>query len=280
VAAGSLHKAIEEKTGYSRRHVDRLIESKMSELYVNRHLAMLAIARDARVRNWTRNASDEDLATLGNIARGAAPAARPQPQPAATATASPPKSAPRPRRAPRDPRDADNVFVIHGRDRAITESMYAFLRALDLRPMEWGQLMAATKRATPSIPQTLETALERASAVVVLMTPDDEVRLTPRLHGEDEDDKETQTQLQARPNVYYEAGMAMARHPTKTVFVYIGKVKKFSDISGLHVTTLNDTAPKRLELVSKLGTARGRPIDTHGRDHYLRAGRFIIEEKA
>lgn len=275
-----LRAALEKKLGFSSRHVDRLIASKMDELYVNRRLAMLALARDAKVPNWARHANDEDLATLGNIARGAAPAARPQPQSAATATAAPSRSVPRPRRARRDPRDADNVFVIHGRDRAITESMYAFLRALDLRPMEWGQLMAATKRATPSIPHTLEAALERASAVVVLMTPDDEVRLTPRLHGEDEEEKETHTRLQARPNVYYEAGMAMARHPTKTVFVYVGKVKTISDIGGLHVTTLNDTERKRLEFVSKLGTARGRPIDIQGRDHFLTAGKFRIEEKA
>lgn len=157
--------------------------------------------------------------------------------------------------------------------------MFAFLRALGLRPMEWGELMKATQKATLSIPEVVETALDRAGAVIVVMTPDDDVRLTTRLREKHESTDETELSRQARPNVYYEAGMAVARHPLKTIFVTVGKVKHFTDISGFHVTRLDNTAGKRQELVSKLGTARGGTIDTSGRTDWLTAGNFEIKEE-
>jgi len=35
--------------------------------------------------------------------------------------------------------------------------------------------------------------------------------------------------------VLFEAGLAMGRHPRKTVFVQVGKVKPFSDVGGRHM---------------------------------------------
>ena len=276
-----LRSAIGKKLHVGRRRLDQLIAEREEKHLISRRLAMLLLARDSGVAIG-RLASDEEKEALRGlesqrVTQTSVPTVSSAPQPLAPSHTQRQVTATPARRA-RPTRD-DEVFVVHGRDEAIRESMFTFLRALGLKPMEWGELMKATEKATPSIPEVVEQALDRASAVVVIMTPDDEVALVPRLHGEGEEDDETQVRRQARPNVYYEAGMAVARHPMKTIFVTVGKVKRFSDISGFHVTRLNDTAPKRMELVSKLGTARGKPIDTQGRTDYLKAGTFEITEK-
>lgn len=275
-----LRAALLTKVKVGPRRLNQLIQEREERYLIPRRLAMLVLARDLDVPIG-RLASDEEKEALRAIEQQRA-RSTPAVQPVA-APASPTPS----RRAARQPSDAPSpttrrprgskteVFVVHGRDEKIRKSMFAFLRTLGLKPMEWGQLMKMTEKATPSIPEVVEKALERASAVVVVMTPDDDVSLTPRLRGEDDDD-EAKLLGQARPNVFYEAGMAVARHPLKTVFVSVGKVKKFSDISGFHVTKLNNTGPKRNELVVKLETA-GAAVDRDGGD-WLNAGDFEIEE--
>lgn len=281
MASDPLRAAIEAKVKLGRRRINQLIAEREEKHLISRRLAMLLLARDSGVAIG-RLATDDEKTALRGLERQRVPEAVTASLAAAPSSA-PTRAVPRPaaetRRRNSRGRDADAVFVVHGRDEQIRQSMYDFLRALRLNPMEWGELMKATEKATPSIPEVVEQALDRASAVVVILTPDDEVALTRRLHGENEDDDETQVRRQARPNVYYEAGMAVARHPLKTIFVSVGKVKKFSDIGGFHVTHLNNSAKQRLELVSKLGTARGKPVDTQGRTDFLNAGNFEIKEK-
>jgi len=75
------------------------------------------------------------------------------------------------------------VFVVHGRDSQLRELMYDFLRALDLRPLEWESLVRATRQATPLLAEVVVKALRRGMAVMVLLTPDDVVSLHPALFG-------------------------------------------------------------------------------------------------
>lgn len=271
----ALRTAIEQKLRVGRRRINQLIAEREEKHLISRRLATLLLARDSGVAIG-RLASDEEKEALRGLEGQRVPESPTTPVSIPSAPAVPLGAA---RAAIRGPRVRRNeVFVVHGRDEVIRESMFTFLRALHLRPMEWGELMRATEKATPSIPEVVEKALDRAGAVVVVMTPDDDVRLTPRLRGDDESNDETELRGQARPNVFYEAGMAVARHPTKTIFVTVGNVKRFSDISGFHVTRLNNTAGKRQELVGKLGTARGAAIDTSGLRDWLTAGNFAIEE--
>src|SRR5207237_1354966 len=130
--------------------------------------------------NWTRYASPEEIASV----RGSPPASATAvgAAPAPTATSARVRSAPARSAAPRTaahrrkgPRD--KVFVVHGRNSQMRNAMFAFLRALDLKPEEWGQAMKATGKPMPYIAETLETALAGPNAVVVLMTPDEVVQL-------------------------------------------------------------------------------------------------------
>jgi len=41
-------------------------------------------------------------------------------------------------------KNPQTVFVIHGRNEAARKSMFEFLRAIGLKPLEWSQALAAT----------------------------------------------------------------------------------------------------------------------------------------
>src|SRR5262249_54641494 len=76
-----------------------------------------------------------------------------------------------------------NVFVIYGRDEQVRECMFAFMRALDLRPLEWERLVGATGSTSPYLGEVVQLAPAQGQATVVLMTPDDVVHLHPDLHS-------------------------------------------------------------------------------------------------
>lgn len=155
------------------------------------------------------------------------------------------------------------VFVIHGRNETARSALFAFLRSIRLEPIEWSQALAMTGQASPYIGDVLDAAFGQAQAVVVLQTPDDVAFLHPSLTSEG--DPESEPQMQPRPNVLFEAGMAMGRSPDRTVIVELGQVKAFSDIHGRHVVRLDNSVAKRQDLAQRLTTA-GCDVDITGHD--------------
>lgn len=137
--------------------------------------------------------------------------------------------------------DPRQVFVVHGRNAAATSAMFTFLRAIDLRPIEWDQAIAWTGEGSPFIGQVLDVAFQRGTAVVVLLTPDEIAYLQPAYaHGDD--DPETAPAAQARPNVLFEAGMALGRAERRTILVEFGDLRPFSDVSGRHAIRMDNSA--------------------------------------
>lgn len=57
------------------------------------------------------------------------------------------------------------VFVVHGRNTKLRDSLFAFLRAIGLEPIEWPQAIALTRKATPYVGEILEAAFNHAQAV-------------------------------------------------------------------------------------------------------------------
>lgn len=159
--------------------------------------------------------------------------------------------------------DRRRVFVIHGRNEPARKGMFAFLRALGLEPIEWSQAISLTGKGSPYIGEVLDRAFEEAQAIVVLQTPDDVAYLHESLTHPD--DPECDPQMQPRPNVLFEAGMAMGRNAERTVIVELGKVKQFSDIHGRHVVRLDDSLQQRQALAIRLRTA-GCAVNTDGTD--------------
>jgi hypothetical protein len=173
-------------------------------------------------------------------------------------------------------KDPRKVFVIHGRDDKLRDSIFAFLRALGLSPIEWSQAIKATGNPAPFIGEVLEAAFSEAQAAVVLLNGDDMAYLHVGLQREHDPDYEKQPTPQARPNVLFEAGMAFGRHPSQTILVQVGTIRPFSDIAGRHVVRLSNAAQQRHELANRLQVA-GCKVDQSGQDWYS-AGNFDVEE--
>lgn len=166
--------------------------------------------------------------------------------------------------------DSRNVFVVYGRNIAVYNAMLAFLRALDLHPLDWTELWTGTGSGAPYIGQILDEAFARATAVIVLLTPDESSQLSES-YIRTEDNSEDQGGRQPRPNVLFEAGMAFGRDSNRTILVEVGKVRHFSDISGRFILRFDGSAKSRHDLAQRLENLQCAVRRT---DSWLTAGDF------
>jgi predicted nucleotide-binding protein len=165
-----------------------------------------------------------------------------------------------------------NVFVVYGRDHEARRAVFDFLRSLGLRPLEWEELVQATGKMAPFLCETVRTGLEMATAVVVLLTPEDVVRLHPDLHEPGDNLSETCDALQARPNVLLELGMALAAKPDATLILIAGEHRTVTDLGGMSYVTLSGDPDCRTRIANRLRVA-GCAVSPVGTD-WLTAGNF------
>jgi|GEM_PF-2998001 len=170
-----------------------------------------------------------------------------------------------------------NVMVVYGRNQQLRDSMFGFLRALGLNPIEWSEAVKATGKGSPYVGEILDAAFGMAQAIVVLLTPDEEVQLRGELCA-NEDEFLREHGFQPRANVLIEAGMALGRAEDRTILVQVGEVRAASDLEGRHIVRLDDSAEKRNDLAQRLKTAGCEP-DTSRQDWY-RTGKFKVTAKA
>jgi predicted nucleotide-binding protein len=152
---------------------------------------------------------------------------------------------------PTSPNDnRKRVFVIQGRNAAANVAMSQFLRALGLKPTEFVELVARTD-GSPYVGAALRKGIDEAQAVIAMFTPDEEAFL--RVGTGPRDTAADQHRWQARPNVLFEAGMAMGMAESKTILVTVGAdVSLFSDTDGRHCVRMDNSAPRRQELKLRL----------------------------
>lgn len=163
------------------------------------------------------------------------------------------------------------VFVVYGRNRTARFAVFAFLRSIGLAPIEWSQALAATGKASPYVGEVVDAALAAAQAALVLLTPDEVVSLRPE-YADGDDDPEIRPAMQARPNVIFEAGLAIGRAPDRVVLAEFGRVRCFSDVMGRATVRLGDSIASRQQLAIRLQVA-GCAVDLSGTDWYT-AGDF------
>ena len=111
-----------------------------------RDIAALLLAWELGI-SFQKYAGQEQLNRLDRITHagdGPTPAAR-IPSPEQPTIASRKAKQGRPKKKTKD----NSVFVVQGRDEALRKSMFAFLRALSLNPMEWEQAVHQAKGAKP-----------------------------------------------------------------------------------------------------------------------------------
>jgi predicted nucleotide-binding protein len=161
------------------------------------------------------------------------------------------------------------VFLVHGRDRFARESLTALLRAFDLKVIEWREASAHAGGGTPYTGDIVAAGMELADAVVVLLTPDDIGYVRPAFRMAADGPNDLEPTGQARLNVIFEAGMAMARDRKRVVLVEVGQVRKMSDIEGLNIIRMSNDVGDRRDLAQRLKSA-GLAVDLDGGDEQWR----------
>lgn len=260
---------LQKKLDISRRQVDRLISSKADELFLPRSQAAIVVATESGL-GASRYASSEDLAAIRQAKGGNIPTIGSVSVPIIPKGVSGIKA--KRSRPESHRRRGKSVFVVHGRNENLRRSLFQFLRAAGLNPIEWRKAIELTGKPSPFVAEILDAAFRHAVAVVVLLSPDDEAKLKNEYIRPQDPDYEKKLSGQARPNVLFEAGMAFGRSPDSTVLVQVGDVKPFSDVAGRHVVKLTNSAESRNELVVKLANA-GCNVEISGSD-WLREGDF------
>jgi len=168
----------------------------------------------------------------------------------------------------------EEVFVIHGRNAKIRDSMYEFLRALGLKPVTFEEAKNRTGLGSPTIMDILDKAINENMIILSLYTPDDISFMNPYFHEDNDSEIEKRPVGQARLNVIFEKGLALARNREKTILVFFGEVKKYSDIDWIHRLQFVDTPEIRKQLKNQLESL-GCPIKAN--PNYLTVGDFEIE---
>ncbi len=269
---------LDRKLGVTRARVYARIQEIANTRMLDRNAAALVLAADNGI-SIQKYCKPEDLAAI----RGSIGKRNP------TSEFVPVEQTIRPQRshplksghAKRQRKAKDNsVFVVHGRDEALRKSMFDFLRALSLNPLEWGKAVLLPRRggANPYVGDIIDSAMEKVQAVVVIFSPDDMASLRACFLSKEEKRTEGKPHGQPRPNVIFEAGLALGRHPEKTLLVQIGAVRGFSDIAGKHLVRLSDDTAKRNDVANRLKKI-GCNVDVSGTD-WMSAGTFKPKDDA
>lgn len=258
-----LKEALMDKLGIGQSALYARISKVADEHFLETDEAALMLAREAGL-NVKKFSRPEQRSALRAAAQ------RPQPNQAAKLAPSAVRTSTRPSKKRTAAGDRKSIFVVHGRDANLRQEFFSFLRALNLHPMEWGTaLKEARKGANPDVESVIDACMAKVQAVVVLFSPDEEVRLVPRLRSRRDRNR---PDYQPRPNVIFEAGLALGRHPEKTLLIEVGKVRGFSDIAGRHMARLRQDAESRQDIISRLKMLKC-DVEQTGTD-WLKEGKF------
>lgn len=165
------------------------------------------------------------------------------------------------------------VFLVHGRDHEARDALIELLRAFDLKVVHWREAASrAGMGGTPHTDDIVGAGMDMADAVVVLLTPDDVGYVRSAFRQDRDGTDELRPTGQARLNVIFEAGMAMAVGRDRVVLVEVGVTRGLSDTAGIHTIRLRDHVDSRKDLAARLRDA-GLTVDTDG-EQWRTAGTF------
>jgi predicted nucleotide-binding protein len=254
--------ALENKMGLSRSQVNRKISDEVAAKHLPRKLAAISLASQFRLP-LHRFATDDELAQL----RGATPIRHAE----AVSTSAvidriPTKPLRKLKGSKIKPTKDNSMFVVHGRDAKLNKDMYAFLATIGIVPLEWDHAIKAAKGgANPIVGDVISQAMERVQGVMVLFSPDEEAKIKTKLATEGDKRKGLHLKgFQPRPNVIFEAGLALGAHSDKTILVQVGDVRDISDIAGKHMVHLDNSFTARKRLADRLESKLRFKIDLTG----------------
>jgi predicted nucleotide-binding protein len=162
-------------------------------------------------------------------------------------------------------KEAKKVFIIHGRERAVLQELKHFLKAVGLQSWTFDdEVHEAPHVAT--IPEVVTRGVSKTKAVIALLTADEFSTLVPDLRTPTDSERDIR-RWQPRPNVIYEAGIAMALNRAGTILVTVGRVDLPSDLDGVFLIRMSNAVEARRALRRKL-ISIGCAVDT-GMDDWM-----------
>lgn len=158
-----------------------------------------------------------------------------------------------------------SLFLIHGRDIECISEVINLLSVAGIDVFTFDDIQSSLQSGAPFIGQVVDVGLDKCDATLALFTPDELASLQLSFR-KNEDGPSDQLRWQARPNVIFEAGLALAKHPKTTLLVTVGSdVRLFSDVEGRLVRRLDDGEETKRELLGAL-TQLGAELDKHAID--------------
>ena len=167
--------------------------------------------------------------------------------------------------------DNRKVAVVHGRNAYARDGVFQFLRALDLAPVEWTEALGKTGSAASYAGEAVDKLFVGVQAVVVILSGDEDVCLRAPFRQNDGD---ATAEVQSRPNVFLELGMALASYPKQTLILQIGEHRSISDLGGRHIVHFTGDSVSRNDVRLRLKHAG---CDVKDGADWLRAGEEQIK---
>lgn len=157
-----------------------------------------------------------------------------------------------------DDNKSNKIFLVHGRDIKEKNSLTTYLRTINIEIIEWEQAVVMTGNPSATTLDIIKAGFENAQAVLVLFTPDEEVKLRDELPS----DAKREKGFQPRPNVIFEAGLAFATHPNRTILINMGsEIRPISDISGINFIRFDHSHGAKTTIKSRLELAGCKPSE-------------------
>lgn len=146
-----------------------------------------------------------------------------------------------------DSPDPKRVFIVYGRNQKAYNAMRLFLQSLRLDPITFDEVRNQLG-GSPFVGHIVRAGMERAQAIIILLTPDEYAELRPSLRS-NHDKNDDIARWQPRPNVLLEAGMALAIDETRTILVVLrSDVTLASDLHGRHFIHLSNNMDSRARM--------------------------------
>ena len=159
--------------------------------------------------------------------------------------------------APSEPatiqREANKVFVVHGRDMRRVTVIRQYLLHLGLYMMTWSEAVDLTGESQPHTYDVVRAGIAGSAAVLVIFSPDDLARIKDEYSEPSDPDRVPHGQ--PRQNVLLEAGMAFAMSQQRTIFIKSAPTRDISDIAGFNWVKLNGEYDSRRDLKLRLTRA-------------------------
>ena len=138
------------------------------------------------------------------------------------------------------------VFIIHGRDLIARDELVKFIKALGLQHLSF-ERVAAKLGPAPFVADIVLKGINDAAIVIALFTPEEHAAFFDPETSEYRGVEPGEARWQARPNVIFEAGVALGVARDRTILVTLGSdVQLFSDIGGVHFIPLTASQGKWL----------------------------------